>query len=845
MKIHRHVIAGLAITLILIAIGFTTTGGEVQQAMSSKPEGIEGIKEVGAGLGVVKREADANKPISNGFNEQEVVEAACALIEQGKFEAAGQLLDAETAGGDMNTTMVSQLRGIVGQWRKLEERRGQQREAAYKEQLSAFERVKAGKPADINESSDVNGSAALTTGGSTGSAPSTTLGTGALTTGDANGSALLTTGDANRPKGVPAILAAVIRTSEYTDEQQKKGLLSDPCVVWAIETAKRESELLEQKGKWLEAYLTYYSLLSAMEPNNKEYSEHADKLIEKAEIVGAFTDNPCETVRERFEGVKRRIFERAVDELSYKYINKIDYREMATKGVGRCRALTEVVGTLAKAEDGRQKTEDGESGSPDANQVSRHSGTGKTEDRGREPNLASLGESFKDFKADANSIEKLRAGLLSVEQEVNEWQEGGSKEKFLAVFGKVLELNLGSARLPEGVVIAEFAEASFMTLDPYTVIVWPTNVEEFEQAMTNEFTGIGIEITKQKGQLTVASLLPDTPAYYSGLDAGDVIEGVDGLVTKDMPLSCAVKHIKGPAGTKVKLTVKRTGEQQTREITITRAKITNPTIRGWERTPQGDWRYIVDGNDRIGYVRIMGFSEKTASDLESVLDSLEAAGMRGLILDLRGNSGGFFESAKVVSDMFLDDGLIVITRSRYGPPSYEVARKRGTHPNYPMVVLTNAGSASASEIVAGAFADPSHKRATLVGERTHGKGVVQGVTEYPGEGAQLKYTMAYYHLPSGKKVKSKEEAEKDKSYDWGLAPNVTVELRSDEFRKMYDVQVDNAVLVKAGHDSEAAPVKKHSLEQTVESDPQLETAILVVRSKLIREQAKAVAKKAA
>jgi carboxyl-terminal processing protease len=819
MKIQKRVIAGLAITLILVVIGFTTTGGEVQQAMSSKPEGI---KEAGADLGVVKREADANKPSGNGFNEAEVVEAACALIEQGKFEAAGQLLDASAADGDVNATMVSQLREIVGEWRKLEERRGQQREAAYKEQLAAFERVKAGKPADINEIIDVNDA--------NGSTP--------LTIGDVNGSASLTTGDANETQGVPAILAAVIRTNEYTAEEQKKALLSDPCVVWAIETAKRESEALEQKGKWLEAYLTYYSLLSAVEPNNKEYSEHADKLIEKAEIVGAFTDNPCETVRERFEGVKRRIFERAVEDLNFKYINKIDYREMATKGVGRCRALTEVIETLAKAED---PASDSAKATPDK------SPKGYAEaSRGREPNLASLGESFKDFKADANSIEKLRSGLLSLEQEVNGWKEGGSKEKFLAVFGKVLELNLGSARLPEGVVIAGFAEASFMTLDPYTVIVWPTNVEEFEQAMTNEFTGIGIEITKQKGQLTVASLLPDTPAYYSGLDAGDVIEGVDGLLTKDMPLSCAVKHIKGPAGTKVKLTVRRIGEQQTREITITRAKITNPTIRGWERTPRGEWRYVVDENERIVYVRIMGFSEKTASDLESVLDSLEAAGMRGLILDLRGNSGGFFESAKVVSDMFLDDGLIVITRSRYGPPSYEVARKRGTHPNYPMVVLTNAGSASASEIVAGAFADPLHKRATLVGERTHGKGVVQGVTEYP-EGAQLKYTMAYYHLPSGKKVKSKEEAEKDKSYDWGLAPNVTVELRSDEFRKMYDVQVDNAVLVKAGHDSEASPVKKHSLEQTIESDPQLETAILVVRSKLIRAQARllATAKKAA
>ena len=170
--------------------------------------------------------------------------------------------------------------------------------------------------------------------------------------------------------------------------------------------------------------------------------------------------------------------------------------------------------------------------------------------------------------------------MASLEDEINGWPEGGSKDNFIAVFEKVLELNLTSARLPEGVVIAQFAEASFLTLDPYTVLVWPRDVSEFEQQMTNEFTGIGIEITRQNGQLTVGSLLPDTPAYNSGLDVGDVIEKVDGMATKDMPLSCAVRRIKGPAGTKVTLTIRRKGEEQTRDITLTRAKIVVPTIRG-------------------------------------------------------------------------------------------------------------------------------------------------------------------------------------------------------------------------------------------------------------------------
>jgi carboxyl-terminal processing protease len=808
--------------------------------LSAAAVGIEDIPLTKQGGAV---EANIVNPERTELSEEEIVEAACALIEQGKFDAAGQLIEA-SGSVRQDWKLVSRLKEIVGQWQQLQKSRQSQREAAYKEQLAELERIKAIRPPvplrwGVLEDMRTFARQWLSDLGSTPRRDGEEVGPDAGN--DANEQ-----GEQN--SGPTAILAAVIRTSEFADEKQKKELLSDPCVLEAIDRAKSEAAALEYKGKWFDAYVMYYSWLAAMEPNNKGYADYAERLIEKAEIVGAFQDSPCETGKQRFEGVKRRILERAVDALNFNYVNKIDYREMAAKGIRRCRSLAEVVGVLTKTEDpashrfaeasrrpgfaqgatpGKQKTEDG------------------TENGGQEPNTSALGESFKDFRPDANATAELSSRLAALEQETAEWSEGAAKDRFLAAFEKVLELNLTSARLPEEVVIAEFAEAAFGTLDPYTVLVWPTQVPDFEKVMMNEFSGIGIEIARQKGQLTVASLLPDTPAYNSGLDAGDVIDSVDGVATKDMPLPCAVKRITGPSGTSVKLGIRREGEQQVREITITRAKIIVPTIRGRQRTEEGKWQNMVDEQERIGYVRLTNFAEKTASELEESLNSLEAAGMRGLILDLRFNSGGFFESAVEVSDEFLDEGLIVITRPRFGIPAYAAARSKGTHPNYPMVVLINAGSASASEIVAGALADASHKRATLVGERTHGKGVVQGITHYPGEGAQLKYTMAYYHLPSGQRVKSKEEAEKEHSEDWGIGPDVTVELRSDELRKMFDVQRDNDVLVKAGHDNAASPLKKHTLEQTVEVDPQLATAILVVKSKLIREQARTAAKKAA
>jgi carboxyl-terminal processing protease len=169
-------------------------------------------------------------------------------------------------------------------------------------------------------------------------------------------------------------------------------------------------------------------------------------------------------------------------------------------------------------------------------------------------------------------------------------------------------------------------------------------------------------------------------------------------------------------------------------------------------------------------------------------------------------------------------------------PIWESARKKGTHPNYPLIVLMNEQSASASEIVAGALQDPVHKRAVLVGTRTYGKGSVQTIIDYPGGGSQLKYTTAYYHLPSGQRVSSREEAEKNNTEDWGILPDVKVEIRDDELQKMFEVQRDNDILVKADHDIQADPLSKSTVEQLLEADPQLAIAALIARAKLIERE---------
>jgi len=198
------------------------------------------------------------------------------------------------------------------------------------------------------------------------------------------------------------------------------------------------------------------------------------------------------------------------------------------------------------------------------------------------------------------------------------------------------------------------------------------------------------------------------------------------------------------------------------------------------------------------------------------------------------------DSAVDVADKFIRKGLIVRTQPRWGIPDYRSATGSKTHPDYPLVVLVNRLSASASEIVAGALQDAKYHRAVVVGERTHGKGSVQQVSYRPGGGAQLKFTIAYYHLPSGQRVESREDMEKVSRTDWGITPDVVVELTGEELGRLSDVERDNDVLVKADHDMEAAPLKRHSVEETLESDPQLTVALLVIRTKLL-EQGRAVA----
>jgi carboxyl-terminal processing protease len=704
--------------------------------------------------------------------EVALVEQACNLIDEGKFEAADGLIKRTTKDKPAELgPPVRQLSQITHDYEQIAAQRQAARQAAYAQALADLQKDR--EKIDLSH-----------------------------------------IGDANDANDLTSVFTVIAKASEFANETQKQQLLSDAFVKKVVQKAIDRAARLEVEGKWLEAYTNCYGWLVAIDPNNKGYSDYADRLLDKATLAMAFEDSPCETSEERFQGVQADMFVQAIDFLNSYYVTLIDYKQMAVKAIDRCKLLTEVIKTLSQQNPDMQSTD---------------KSTSISMKIAWKPDELAAWSSTLDGLLD--EVESPSAGLM-----------GFGRSRFLQMFDRVLKLNKTTVDLPEPLLVSQFSEASLASLDPYTVIVWPRQVQDFEQMMTNEFSGIGIEISKVKGRLTVSSLLVDTPAFNSALDAGDVIEKVNGVPTKDMTLFCAAKKIKGPAGTKVKLTIRRPSEDKAVadkvfDITITRGTIVVPSVRGWQRAKDGKWLYMVDEKDKIGYVRLTSFSSDTALGLENALHELEGEGMKGLILDLRDNTGGLLDQAVAVVDKFVAEGTIVSRQPRAGQMAvYEEAHRRGTHPDYPLVVLTNDRSASASEIVAGALADPAHKRAILVGARTHGKGSVQGITGYVGKGAQLKYTMAYYHLPSGQRVESRDAAEKEGTKNWGVAPNVKVELRSDELKKMLEVQRQNDVLGKAEHEQTNDEFKKHTIQETLAADPQLAVGLLVLRSKLIKAE---------
>ncbi|BAY94624.1 MULTISPECIES: carboxyl-terminal processing protease CtpC [unclassified Tolypothrix] len=288
--------------------------------------------------------------------------------------------------------------------------------------------------------------------------------------------------------------------------------------------------------------------------------------------------------------------------------------------------------------------------------------------------------------------------------------------------------------------------------DPYTRFMDPDEFKNMQVDTSGELTGIGITISQDEKtkQLVVIAPIEDTPAFKAGILSKDEILKIDGKSTQGMDTNQAVSLIRGAAGTKVKLTIRRSG--QTKDFEITRARIEIHPVKYSQKTsPAGN----------LGYIRLNQFSANAGKEMQQAIKDLETKKVVGYVLDLRGNPGGLLFSSVEIARMWLDKGTIVSTIDRQGEQEREVANGRALT-DKPMVVLVDKGSASASEILSGALQD--NKRATLVGTQTFGKGLVQSVRPLE-DGSGLAVTIAKYHTPSGKDINKH-----------GIDPDVKVEL---------------------------------------------------------------------
>jgi len=318
-------------------------------------------------------------------------------------------------------------------------------------------------------------------------------------------------------------------------------------------------------------------------------------------------------------------------------------------------------------------------------------------------------------------------------------------------------------------------------LDPHSSYLNPKNYRDMQVQTRGEFGGLGIEVTMENGVVKVVSPIDDTPAARAGLKSGDLVTHLDGEPILGMTLSQAVEKMRGPVKSSIVLTISRPEVEKPFDVTIVRDVIRIQSVR---QRAEG----------RVGYLRITSFNEQTITALRRSIDRLQSEigdGMRGLIVDLRNNPGGLLDQAVAVSDAFLDQGEIVSTRGRRREDAQRFNAKEGDlAEGKPIIVLINGGSASASEIVAGALQD--HRRAIVLGTKSFGKGSVQTIIPLQGHGA-LRLTTARYYTPSGRSIQAK-----------GIEPDI-------------EVNAANEVASAAQRRSEA-DLRQH-LDEVSEDDP--------------------------
>jgi carboxyl-terminal processing protease len=548
--------------------------------------------------------------------------------------------------------------------------------------------------------------------------------------------------------------------------EDRDAVLEQTWIQELVNDALTAAETHRKDRKWRKAW-HIYSQLAELFPREPRYEKLERDVLTHLRLDRMFRKGSH--WEEQIEKVRWRDAKVALEHIDLYYVHPADFKAVAESGL-------EQLLLLAESKTAREQFE----------------GLANDDDR-------------RDFELRIQErLEQIR-GAPTLDR-------GGCVMHFRRV---IKSINEETVRLPEELVVHELMRGALEPLDDFTDVIWPADSKEFDKHTRGDFVGVGISIIKNRaGEVEVVTPLEDSSAYRAGIQAGDIITKVEGTLLKDFSLNKVVDTITGPAGTKVSLTIRRDGKET--EYQLERAKVKIRSVKGVQRDPEDEerWDHWLDREHGIGYVRILNFQRNTVEDVDEVLSAMP--GLKGLVLDLRGNPGGLLDAAWELSTRFLKRGDVVVSTKGRIPSENHVFDVPGNGPyrDIPLVVLVDERSASASEIVSGAIRD--NHRGIVIGERTYGKFSVQNLIPLSrSSGAKLKITTAGYYLPSG--VSFHRGPDQD---EWGVGPDIPVHLVRKETWKVYEMWRDANLLgpAKPTDESETDADDEDAADETAAPD---------------------------
>lgn len=607
----------------------------------------------------------------------------------------------------------------------------------------------------------------------------------------------------------------------------KEAFLASQWLLDLVNDALAKADEHRKKNEWREAW-GLYSMLSSLYEREPRYEKLDREALTHLRLESMFRENSHWD--ERIEKIRWRDAQRALEEIDRAYVEPADFKRMTES------ALEQLL-LLADSKTAREEFE----------------GLKNEADR-------------DDFKS-------------RIQKRLEQVRSAPKLDRAACVkhFRRVVQrINPDTVKLPKELVVSELMRGAVDPLDDFTSIIWPSAKDEFDKHTRGDFVGVGISITKNRAEeIEVVTPLDGGPAYRQGIQAGDIITDVDGKSLKGFSINKVVETITGDSGTPVTLTIRRGKDNLDFELTRERVKIVS--VKGHRRDPFDEerWDHWLDRERGIGYIRVTNFQRNTFEDVQNALSEL--AGVKGLILDMRGNPGGLLDSAWNIASLFLKKGDVVVsTKGRISTDDNTFrANITGSYADFPLIVLVDNRSASASEIVSGTIRD--NNRGTVVGERTFGKFSVQNLVTLSRSGAKLKLTTAAYFLPNGDSLHRGPTSE-----TWGVNPAIEVPLVNKERVKIWqmrreadllgppkdttesaDATADDegadekadeentpdsadgekTVVADAGEKDPAEeeeeklpPLDQPDENERPKEDPQLDTALLLLRIALIGEQ---------